>query len=181
MSLAYCAQQQKTGLIIKWNPVITVSVCGEPWEVKHASSIHPQVCSRLNFLVCFYSWKTCSENTAILILSRFFFIFTLWFVFCLHFFIFQTTVDKYTLFISHLLQNEENLLQFLADSSTNVPMTMSQIDAALTSSSLTSPTGRDSRRGCWGLWLEWRRPEGNTTGKSGSPQVFLHTGIPRGA
>lgn len=57
----------------KVNPVITVSVCGEPWEVKHASSSHPQVCSSLNFLVCFFSWKTCSENTAILILSRFFY------------------------------------------------------------------------------------------------------------
>lgn len=66
-------------------------------------------------------------------------------------------------------------------SPTNVSITMSQTHATVTSSSLTSLTGRDFSGCCWGLWLEWRRPEGNTTGESGSPQVFLHTGVPRGA
>lgn len=110
------------------------------------------------------------------------FIFTLLFVFCLHCFTFhETTVDKYTLFIGHEGKIKRTWWQFLIDSSTIVPMTIAQIGATLTSPSLTSLTGRDSRRCCWGLWLEWRRPEGNTTGKSGSPQVFLHTGIPWGA
>lgn len=45
MSLAYCAQQQKMELIIKWNPVITVSVCGEPWEV--TCFFYPSSCLQL--------------------------------------------------------------------------------------------------------------------------------------
>lgn len=45
MLLAYrCTVKKnktKSELIIKFKPVIMVSECGEPWEVKHASSIYP--------------------------------------------------------------------------------------------------------------------------------------------
>lgn len=47
MLLAYqCTAKKnnkKTELIKKLKPVITVSECGKPWEVKHASSIHPHL------------------------------------------------------------------------------------------------------------------------------------------